>query len=172
MVATSYRSINKNIVSAFVERWQPETNTFHMPFGEMTITLDDVSTILGIPVTGKSVSVDPLSFERSKILVEHGLGVTSQQAHEELVGVRGSSVRLEWLRDLYGDVTDADPEEHIRHAARAYLLYILGCTLFTDKSGTRVPVLYLRLLMNFDEARTYAWGACNVELEIVMFLTG
>ena len=146
-------------MSAFVERWQPETNTFHMPFGEMTITLDDVSTILGIPVTGKAVSVEQLSFERSKTLVEHGLGVTSQHAHEELVGVWGSSVRLEWLRDLFGDVTDADPKEHIRHAARAYLLYILGCTLFTDKSGTRVPVLYLRLLMNLDQARTYAWGA-------------
>ena len=73
--------------------------------------------------------------------------------------MRGSSVRLEWLRDLYGDVTVADPEEHIRHAARAYLLYILGCTLFIDKSGTRVPMLYLRLLMNFDETHTYAWGA-------------
>lgn len=127
----------------------------------MTITLDDVSTILGIPIIGKAVSVEQLSFERSKTLVEHGLGVTSQ-AHEELVGVRGSSVRLEWLRDLFGDVTDADPEEHIRHAARAYLLYILGCTLFTDKSGTRVPVLYLRLLMNLDQARTYAWGAATL----------
>eukprot|EP00268_Persea_americana_P002268 TRINITY_DN10672_c0_g1_i8.p1 TRINITY_DN10672_c0_g1~~TRINITY_DN10672_c0_g1_i8.p1 ORF type:complete len:248 (+),score=26.44 TRINITY_DN10672_c0_g1_i8:166-909(+) len=147
------------MVSACVERWQPETNTFHMPFGEMTITLDDVSTILGIHVTGKAVSVEQLSFERSKTLVEHGLAVTSQQAHEELVGVRGSSVRLEWLKDLFGDVTDADLEEHIRHAARAYLLYILGCILFTDKSGTKVPVLYLRLLMNLDQARTYAWGA-------------
>ena len=62
------------MVSTFVERWQPETNTFHMLFGEMTITLDDVSTILGIPVTGKSVLVEQLSFERSKTLVEHGLG--------------------------------------------------------------------------------------------------
>ncbi|RWR94953.1 serine/threonine-protein phosphatase 7 long form isoform X1 [Cinnamomum micranthum f. kanehirae] len=128
LVATSYRSINKNMVSAFVERWQLETNTFHMLFSEMTITLDDVITILGIP------------------------------AHEELAGVRGSSVRLEWLRDLFGDVTDANPKEHIRHAARAYLFYILGCTFFTDKSGTRVPVIYLRQLMNFDEARIYAWG--------------
>ncbi|RWR93681.1 serine/threonine-protein phosphatase 7 long form isoform X1 [Cinnamomum micranthum f. kanehirae] len=159
LVATSYRFINKNMVSAFVEIWQPETNTFHMPFGEITITLDDVSTILGISLIGKSLSVEQQSFKRTMTLVEHGLGVTSQQAHEELAGVRGSSVRLEWLRDLFGDMIDADPEEHIRHAARAYLLYILGCTLFTGKSGTRVPVIYLKLLMNFDEARTYAWGA-------------
>ncbi|RWR85070.1 serine/threonine-protein phosphatase 7 long form isoform X1 [Cinnamomum micranthum f. kanehirae] len=59
-------------------------------------------------------------------------------------------------------MTDAEPEERIRHAARAYLLYILGYTLFIDKTGTRVPVIYLRLLMNFDEARTYAWGAVTL----------
>ncbi|RWR85069.1 serine/threonine-protein phosphatase 7 long form [Cinnamomum micranthum f. kanehirae] len=65
LVTTSYRFINKNMVSAFVKRWQHETNTFHMPFGEITITLDDEGTILGIPVTGKSVPAEALSFERA-----------------------------------------------------------------------------------------------------------
>ena len=103
LVETSYRFINRNMVSTFVERWQPETNTFHMPFGEMTITLDNVGTILRVPMTEKFVSVEQLSFERAKTLIEHGLGVTSQQAHEELAAVRGSSVRLAqgpiWSRD-------------------------------------------------------------------------
>lgn len=35
LATASYRSCNKIIISGFVERWQPETNTFHMPFGEM-----------------------------------------------------------------------------------------------------------------------------------------
>lgn len=38
-------------------------NAFRMPFGEMTISLDNVSCLLGLPVTGKSVcmpkSLDP-----------------------------------------------------------------------------------------------------------------
>lgn len=76
-------------MSAFVERWQPEINTFHMPFSEMTITLDDIGTILGILVMGRSVSMEPLSFERAKLLVEHGFGVTSQEAHDELAVVWG-----------------------------------------------------------------------------------
>ncbi|XP_055959580.1 uncharacterized protein LOC126655605 [Mercurialis annua] len=44
------------LLSAFVERWQPDTNSFHMPFGEMTITLHDVWHILRIPVAGAMVS--------------------------------------------------------------------------------------------------------------------
>lgn len=49
---------------------------------------------------------------------------------------------MEWLRDLFGGVFDVDLEDHIRHATRAYLLYIFGCTLFTDKNGTSVPVIF------------------------------
>ncbi|KAK9125169.1 hypothetical protein Scep_014015 [Stephania cephalantha] len=51
----SYDKCNRVIVSDIVERWQSETNTFHLPFGEMTITLDDVRVLLGIPITEKHV---------------------------------------------------------------------------------------------------------------------
>ncbi|XP_028116492.1 protein MAIN-LIKE 1-like [Camellia sinensis] len=42
----TFRFVNKIIVSSFVEGWQPETNTFHLTVGEMTITLDHIGTIL------------------------------------------------------------------------------------------------------------------------------
>ena len=72
----SYRHINQALVSTFVERWQPKTNTFHLPFGEMTITLDDVSAIIGIPVVGTPVhALTQLSFTDQISLLERGLGV-------------------------------------------------------------------------------------------------
>lgn len=43
-------------------------------------------------------------------------------------------------------------------AARAYLLYFLGYTLFGDKRGTRVTVDYLALLTEVNAISTYAWG--------------
>ncbi|CAK8541612.1 unnamed protein product [Lathyrus sativus] len=49
---TSLTKIDTNLVSAFVERWHLETSSFHMPFGEMTITLDDVSCLLHLPIRG------------------------------------------------------------------------------------------------------------------------
>jgi hypothetical protein len=34
------------------ERWRPETHTFHLPVGEMTVTLGDVSALWGLPIDG------------------------------------------------------------------------------------------------------------------------
>ncbi|KAK1680305.1 hypothetical protein QYE76_041153 [Lolium multiflorum] len=40
-------------ISALVDRWRPETHTFHLRAGEMTPTLQDVSMILGLPIQGE-----------------------------------------------------------------------------------------------------------------------
>lgn len=122
------------------------TNTFHMPYSEMLITLDNVNTIIGIPVTGKLVSTNSLSIERVVSLVSSTLGVSPEDAHNELLGAWGNLMRLKWLGDKLGDVYDADLEPQIRNATRALFLYILGCTLFTDKSNTRVLVIYMRFV--------------------------
>ncbi|XP_074293635.1 uncharacterized protein LOC141620738 [Silene latifolia] len=49
---------NMPLISAFVERWQPDTNSFHMPFGEMSILLHDVAQILGVRVDGNCCKVE------------------------------------------------------------------------------------------------------------------
>ncbi|XP_028096033.1 protein MAIN-LIKE 2-like [Camellia sinensis] len=159
LVHCMYRFVNRIVISAFVERWQPETNTFHLTVGEMTMTLDDVGTILGIPITGRSVSAATLTDQQAHALVVDALGVDDAEATEELSSARGQSVKLEWLQTKFSGCKDSDTEESIACAARAYLLFLLGCTLFSDKSGTRVPVVYLKLLMDLSDIHTYAWGA-------------
>jgi len=48
---------------------------------------------------------------------------------------------LDWngFTPTYLVSTDADTETRIQFAARAYLLYLVGCTLFSDKNGTKFP---------------------------------
>ncbi|MBA0749219.1 hypothetical protein Gogos_003168 [Gossypium gossypioides] len=44
--------LDQKLISAFVERWRPEMCTFHLPFGECTITLEDVQLQFGLSVNG------------------------------------------------------------------------------------------------------------------------
>ncbi|KAD2804833.1 hypothetical protein E3N88_38210 [Mikania micrantha] len=70
VIGCEYRRLDSALISALVERWRPETHTFHMPFGEVTVTLQDVAVLLGLRVDGNVVSVNE----------DHA------QSHNELIG--------------------------------------------------------------------------------------
>ncbi|KAL4337677.1 hypothetical protein AHAS_Ahas12G0134100 [Arachis hypogaea] len=44
------------LLTALVERWRPETYTFVLLVGEVTVTLEDVAHIFGLPIDGEPVS--------------------------------------------------------------------------------------------------------------------
>ena len=127
----------------------------------MMITLDDVVAILGISVIGASVSLayDRMSDQEAEDLLVELLGVPQVDAHQEVLSVCGQSVRLEWLKSHFDIVSDRDSHRRIECASQGYLLFLLGCILFADKSGTRVSIAYLSLLRELDRVSTYAWGA-------------
>ncbi|PKA63929.1 Serine/threonine-protein phosphatase 7 long form like [Apostasia shenzhenica] len=50
-----YITLDHRLLTALVEYWYPEINTFYLPIGEMTIMLQDVAVILGVWIDG-----DPL----------------------------------------------------------------------------------------------------------------
>jgi len=56
-------------------------------------------------------------------------------ACNELNQSRGGQVRLRWLIELYDSCCDNELWEF---DARAYLLHLVGCTIFANKSATYV----------------------------------
>ncbi|KAL4314210.1 hypothetical protein AHAS_Ahas15G0062300 [Arachis hypogaea] len=47
---------HSTLLSTLVERWRPKNHTFHLSVGEVTVTLEDVTYILGLPVNGEPVT--------------------------------------------------------------------------------------------------------------------
>ena len=44
--------LDRSLRTALVDRWRPETHTFHLPCGEMSLILKDVAMLLGLPISG------------------------------------------------------------------------------------------------------------------------
>ena len=48
--------VNHAALTALVDRWRPETHSFHLPCGELTMTLQDMAMISGLPINGQAVT--------------------------------------------------------------------------------------------------------------------
>nr|XP_025616410.1 protein MAIN-LIKE 1-like [Arachis hypogaea]XP_025635136.1 protein MAIN-LIKE 1-like [Arachis hypogaea]XP_025663927.1 protein MAIN-LIKE 1-like [Arachis hypogaea] len=82
------------LLSALVERWRPETHTFHLPVGEVTVTLEDVIHILGLQVNGEPVT--GRSDSSYQFLVDNCLACFGRQPgpDDHVLG----KVNLHWVR--------------------------------------------------------------------------
>jgi len=40
------------LITTLVERWWPKMHAFHLPYGKITITLQDMEVIMRVPVEG------------------------------------------------------------------------------------------------------------------------
>ncbi|KAH1197919.1 Protein MAIN-LIKE 1 [Glycine max] len=155
LIACSVDTSDQGLLSVFVERWHRETSSFHLPVGELTITLDDVSSLLHLPVIGDLHAFEPLHVDDVVQMLVDLLMVSLESARAETAQCHGPYVRLQWVRDVYERRCQAG---HWTAAARAYLLHLLGCTLFANKSVINVHVVYLEALCDLSMTERYAWG--------------
>ena len=132
LIGCSVVTGDPRLISAFVERWHRETSTFHLSVGELTITLDDVSSLLHLPISGTFHSFHALYVDEAVFLLMELLEVFGEEARVETTWSRGAYVRLGWVQDIYEMRCQA---RRWIVAARAYLLHLVGCTLFSMRWG-------------------------------------
>ena len=135
---TSYSQIDHNLISAFVERWHEETSSFYLPFGEMTVTLDNVSCLLHLPIDGMLLSHELISRDDAVDLMIRYLGSDPGDALEEVTNTRGAHARFSYLSNIFKQRLlrklkvfheDGMIEEVQRlrdQALRIYLMYLMG----------------------------------------------
>ncbi|XP_004981664.1 serine/threonine-protein phosphatase 7 long form homolog isoform X1 [Setaria italica] len=138
------------LLNALVERWRRETQTFHLRFGEITVLLKDVAILTGLRVHGAPVT-GPTNCNWEQLC--------TQLLGQEPPQIKGGSINIAWLHDTFKTLPEGANQSDVEYAARAYILYQIGCSLFPDPSGTRVHLRYLALLRDFDASGEMAWGA-------------
>ncbi|KAH1188559.1 Protein MAIN-LIKE 2 [Glycine max] len=133
-----YLKINAAI-SALIERWRPETHTFHMRCRDLRVD--------GSPLIG------PTNLNWAD-LCEELLGVRPQQGE-----LQGSMIKLSWLAHHFPQLNNHDGNlQQVERFTRAWILRFIGGVLFVDKGSNKVFLRYMQFLRDFRECSTYAWG--------------
>ncbi|KAL8093983.1 hypothetical protein AgCh_035750 [Apium graveolens] len=151
------------LISAFLDRWRPETHTFHLRFGEATVTLEDVYYILGLRSVGHLVL--PIPRDVGALLVHELLGVAPDPQQDTNV-IKKGEIKISWLVRQFGDcyrlhsATGHDHEHELLYHTHAHLLLLIGSTV-PNYSGFRMHLNLLPFVRHVGQISTYSWGcAC------------
>ncbi|MCI05639.1 serine/threonine-protein phosphatase 7 long form-like protein, partial [Trifolium medium] len=165
-----YEHLDPCLISAFAERWHADTSTFHMPVGEITVTLDDVSCLPHLPISGHLLDHTPLSKDQGIDALVNLLGANPADAHSEVSKTKGNHATLTYLKGLFTDHLDQlavftllgdeqSCEKYRRYALRVYLMLLVGYTIFAGSSKNCVQLWFAQYFDDLELANTYAWGA-------------
>lgn len=87
-------------ITAFIERWRPETNTFHFNSSKTTITLKDANVIYGLLIDGDAMTSSLISTKRNVLsLYEALLGVVPVHNKD----TQGSAIKFSWILSTFKD---------------------------------------------------------------------
>ena len=137
------------LITNLVERWQPETHTFHVPIGEMLITLQDVSIILGLRIHGLAVTRTCV-FDVVELCGEQ-LSVTPP-----VDALRGSALSIRWLCDQLSTQALNANNVTLERSTCGFILALIGSFLYADNNGVHVHLCFLPLLQDLTKTTTYS----------------
>jgi len=133
-------TIDSALLTGLIERWRPETHTFHMPVGEMTVTLQDVSCLWGLPISGSAVT--GVEYADYTQLIVDSLGfsdILKKRKHRKGdFRFSASTISLPLLRARFAALPEGALPDEIERYTRAYILDMFACWMFQDASGDTV----------------------------------
>nr|GEX63846.1 hypothetical protein [Tanacetum cinerariifolium] len=87
--------LNKNLIFWFAEKWSPKTNTFILPWGEITITLEDMMVLGGLSVLGDPVTSHLESLQNCDALSQ------LNKAYKKLIASPSKKARFSaWMNEF------------------------------------------------------------------------
>ena len=102
------------LIRALVKRWQPKTHSFHLPHSEMTITLQDMEVIIGVPVDGLPVMGFTHMQDCCDLYIEllgHRPPNRQVDACKNTAVMEGLGVKAKWLKERFSNPFSANTTE-------------------------------------------------------------
>jgi hypothetical protein len=130
------------LLTAFVDRQRPETHTFHLPSGEMSVLMQDVGYILGLCLDGPTVTgtVEPVNW---KDMVEQFTDHQPPDPKEGKKEKKALGVSSAWLRQRFNMCPPHALDDVVERYARVWLWHMVAQFLFPDASGNTVSWMVL-----------------------------
>ena len=154
LVSRGAPNMNAAALTALVDRWRPETHTFHLRAGEMTPTLQDVSMILGLPIQGEPLCMNTAS-DGWRQQMEALIGMAPPEPEDKKDRTPAGANFL-WIRTNFGTCPPEADEDTVRTYTRVYLWYMLSRTLFADSGGKLAHWCWLKALTVLEHP--WSWG--------------
>ncbi|CAN1127829.1 Serine/threonine-protein phosphatase 7 long form homolog, partial [Linum perenne] len=132
------------LITALVERWRPETSTFHLYHGEATITLEDVYFLTSLSIDGELVESQRRLPTKESDMQKYVLELLGKKPSSD--DLSASRVKMMWLRSHFGSIRGDVDDQTIERNCRAYILDFFGSFIFADRSGSYVHLFFLPLL--------------------------
>ncbi|VFR01584.1 unnamed protein product [Cuscuta campestris] len=138
----------------FSRGWRPETHSFHLPFGEVGITLQDVEVLLGLPVDGIPLSGGTSRSRDQWIQICHDM----MGFRPEPSDITSSTIKISAIdpQTLTEHSVEVDYQQHVR----AIMFKLMGGSLFPNTTGNKVSLYLLEVIMGDSVlVRGHAIGA-------------
>nr|CAD40694.3 OSJNBa0083D01.11 [Oryza sativa Japonica Group] len=114
-------TMDRSLLAALVDRWRPETHTFHLPCGEVAPTLQDVSYLLGLPLAGDAVGPVTTAADWQDDLMAR-FALVQRAPHlplQPLAHHRNTGPTKRWLLQFTGHAVDKGLVHYARSIADA-----------------------------------------------------
>ena len=125
LVSRSTPPLNVAAITALTDRWRPETHSFHLRTGEMTVTLQDIAMITGLPIDGNPLCMSTDS-DGWREQMHALIGMVPPEPREpEVEGKKKERVAagapFTWITFHFGTCPEDANEDTVKTYARVYM---------------------------------------------------
>ena len=116
LLRVPHMDLDHALITALVERWWSEMHSFHLPHSEMTITLQDMEVIMGVPVDGLPVMGYTKMTDWSDLyydMLGHRPPRRDVGSNKNTRVIEGPRVKAKWLKDRFSNLLSADATKEL-----------------------------------------------------------